>query len=251
MNWDSNLYDHNHAFVSKYGGELLPLLAPKKGEHILDLGCGTGDLAALINEEGAITIGLDNSFEMIKAATKKYPHIRFDLKEAHDFEYDTQFDAVFSNATLHWVTENKKAITCVYNALKPNGRFVAEFGGKGNVFNIIEALTTSLIKKGYPAAAEKQPWYFPSLSEYTGLLEANGFRVVLAAHFDRETLLKENAGLRNWLQMFAQPYLQHLNNSTQEQVIKDVEEMIKPTNYKNGHWYADYVRLRIVAIKTR
>jgi len=249
MKWDADLYDQKHDFVSGYGKDVIALLSPRKGERILDIGCGTGDLAEIIHKKGATVIGLDNSNEMIEAARRKYPHIRFDNKNANDFVYDVKFDAVFSNATLHWVLEYDKVLGCIYNVLKPNGRFVAEFGGKGNVASIVTAIKNALAKSGYPDKGNDPVWYFPSLSEYTSLLEKSGFRVVFASHFDRETVLKDDNGIINWLQMFGQHYLKGLPDEAIETVLKDVEEQIRPTNFKNGNWSIDYVRLRVVALK--
>jgi trans-aconitate methyltransferase len=249
MKWDSNLYDQRHDFVSKYGEGLVELLDPKQGELILDLGCGTGDLAHLVSQKNAVVTGMDNSPEMIEAARKKYPDLQFDLKPAEDFSYPIQFDAVFSNATLHWVPEKEKATRCIYEALKPGGRFVAEFGGKGNVSNIVKALIAALSNRGYAEQDAKSVWYFPSLSEYSSLLEQHGFRVVFAAHYDRETLLQDKSGIKNWIQMFGHPYLQDLSQETIDTIMNDVEEQVRATNFKHGNWYADYVRLRIKAVK--
>lgn len=249
MKWNTSLYDQQHDFVSRYGEELIELLNPQAGEHILDLGCGTGDLAALIHKKGATVTGLDNSTEMVDAARQKYPELKVDIKSASDFHYDNKMDAVFSNATLHWVLDYKNAVRCIYEVLKQKGRFVAEFGGKGNISNIINAVQASLIKHGYAAVAAQQVWYFPSLAEYTTLLEQNGFRVLWAAHFDRETLLKQDTGIQNWLLQFAQPFLQSLSETQKAIILKEVEEQLRPTNFKNGHWYTDYVRLRVLAIK--
>ncbi|WP_336514846.1 class I SAM-dependent methyltransferase [Pollutibacter soli] len=249
MKWDANLYDNNHSFVSKYGEDLINVLGPAPGEIILDIGSGSGDLADLIVKRNVKVIGIDNSREMVEAARNKYPHIQFDIGSASNFSYDIKFDAVFSNATLHWVPDYEKAITCIGNALKTGGRFVAEFGGKGNVSNITDALKFQLISKGYTAVAESPLWYFPSLSEYTTLLEQKGFRVTFAAHFDRETLLKGDDGMKNWLIMFGKSYLEKLELNVAEEIINRVENQLRATNFKNGNWYADYVRLRFVAIK--
>lgn len=227
----------------------MEVLSPGEGEHILDLGCGTGDLAALIAQKCARVTGIDNSEDMIAAARQKYPHIQFDLKSATDFSYDKAFDAVFSNATLHWVLESEKAIRCIHRSLKPDGRFVAEFGGAGNVALIIDALMQALVKYNYVQTARKQVWYFPSLSTYTTQLEQNGFRVVFAAHFDRPTLLKNGDGVQNWLQMFAWTYLQDVRPEERETLLQDVEKQVRHTNFREGKWFADYVRLRVVAIK--
>ena len=191
MKWNTRLYDQKHDFVSNYGKDVIKLLEPKKGEYILDLGCGTGDLAKIINDSGANVLGFDSSEEIIGKAREKYPLIDFKTGYAENFNFSEKFDAVFSNATLHWVLEKEKAIDCIYKSLKQGGRFVAEFGGKGNVNNIDTALRDSLKRHGYNDLANKKVWYFPSLSEYTSLLEKRGFRVTWASHFDRNTFLKE------------------------------------------------------------
>jgi len=249
MKWDTNLYDQKHDFVSKYGEEVIGLLSPKMGEEILDLGSGTGDLAEIIRQKGAVVTGIDNSKEMIEAARQKYPLIDFQVKSATSFSFDKKFDAVFSNAVLHWVLEKEKAVTQIYNCLKANGRFVAEFGGKGNVGHIVHALKTALIKNGYSEHSKKEIWYFPSLSEYASLLEQNNFRVIFATHFDRETLLKDDNGIKNWLHMFGSSYLKGLSDKNIEIILDDTEKQLKATNYRDGKWYADYKRVRIVALK--
>jgi len=249
MKWNTGLYDGKHGFVSKYGEDLVELLDPKEGERILDLGCGTGDLTEMIVQKGANVIGLDNSPEMIKAAASKYPYIPFDVRSATDFIYQEKFDAIFSNATLHWVPDHRKAIDCIYNNLKTGGRFVAEFGGKGNVDNIIRALRDALIRKDYADRAEKKLWFFPSLSEYASRLEEAGFRVVFAAHFDRPTLLEDKEGMVNWLRMFASSYIENLDKEVVNEILHETENRLRPTNFKNGNWYADYVRLRVVAYR--
>lgn len=249
MKWNTSLYDQKHAFVSQYGEAVVDLLAPKEGELILDLGCGTGDLAALIKSKGANVIGLDSSHQMIEAAKAKYPDIRFDQQSAADFAYDQLFDAVFSNATLHWVLEAESAVRCIRRALRPGGRFVAEFGGSGNVASIVAALQQALTNNGYAEAASRHAWYFPTLSAYTTLLEQNGFRVTTAFHFDRPTKLEDGNGIRNWLFQFAQPFFRGVEPARLEQILQEVEAALRPSNFKHGSWYADYVRLRVVALK--
>ena len=249
MKWNPGLYDNKHHFVSKYGEEVVDLLAPKKGELILDLGCGTGDLSALIAESGAVVTGVDSSAEMIASAREKYPHLDFHLASAQNFELKTQFDAVLSNATLHWVLEAEQAISCIYNHLKKGGRFVAEFGGKGNVNNITSALKNSLRRHGYVDLANTRVWYFPSLSAFAGLLEGRGFRVTMASHFDRPTLLQDQTGIRTWILMFGKRFLEGLSDQKVDIILSEVEDEIEATNYIGRQWYADYVRLRITARK--
>lgn len=142
VNWDANLYDNKHSFVSKYGKSLVELLAPKKGEKVLDLGCGTGDLANTLYKYGGEIVGVDKSENMVKQAINKYPHIQFMVQDVTNLAYHSEFDAVFSNATLHWVQPPIQALYGIYQSLKQGGRFVAEFGGKGN----IQTITSEIIQ---------------------------------------------------------------------------------------------------------
>lgn len=247
--WDSNLYQDKHAFVWQYGEDLLKLLNPKPGESILDLGCGTGQLTEKIALAGAEVIGIDSAPAMIEKARQNYPHLRFQLADARNFQVKQPLDAVFSNATLHWIKEADAAIASIHQALKSGGRFVAEFGGKGNIQAIIKALYSALTAFNIPTKA-LNPWYFPSIGEYATLLENQGFDVTYAILFDRPTALTEKeAGMANWIQMFAGNFFVELSTEQQTQVIRAIEQYLKPTLYHEGTWTADYRRIRIVAIK--
>ena len=147
--WNADLYNDKHAFVFTYGEDLVHLLDPKPGERILDLGCGTGYLTNLISGSGAHVTGIDNSPEMIEKAKSEYSNIDFEVLSATDFHFNKPFDAIFSNAALHWVLKKEKAIECMYNNLKPGGRLVIEMGGKNNVQSIINAIKQVLKKYGY------------------------------------------------------------------------------------------------------
>ncbi|MBW4564152.1 MAG: methyltransferase domain-containing protein [Mojavia pulchra JT2-VF2] len=249
-NWDSTLYEDKHAFVWQYGEDLLQLLNPKPGELILDLGCGTGQLTEKIAQTEAEVIGIDSAATMIEKARQNYPHIHFDVADARNFQVKQPLDAVFSNAVLHWIKEADEAIACIHQALKPGGRFVAEFGGKGNVQAIVKALCTAMKSVGIFEPQTLNPWYFPSISQYVTLLEQQGFDVIYATLFDRPTLLVEKeAGIANWIQMFASAFLVGMTVEQQIKVIRQVEDELKPTLYQEGTWTADYRRIRILAIK--
>jgi len=248
--WNSALYEKSHAFVWQYGESLLELLAPQAGEQILDLGCGTGQLTAKIAESGAFVQGIDSSLAMISTAKSNYPHISFATADARDFQVEVPLDAVFSNAVLHWIKEPEAAINCVAKALKPGGRFVAEFGGKGNVGAIARALLSVLSEIGFSEPEALNPWYFPSIGEYALLLENHGFEVSYAVLFDRPTSLEGgSAGMVNWIEMFAGGFLSGLSQEVQSHVISKVEERLRPALYHNGNWNADYRRIRVVAVK--
>lgn len=247
--WDAKLYDQSHAFVSQYGNHLIELLAPKEGERILDLGCGTGDLANKLHNIGVNVIGVDKSENMIVQAKSKYSQIEFSVQDATDLTFNQEFDAVFSNATLHWVQSPLKALTSIYNSIKKGGRFVAEFGGKGNVQTIVNAIINKMNEEEIPFQTEKYPWYYPSIGEYTNLMEQVGFRVTFAQHFDRPTPLQGEAGLANWINMFGSNLLEGIEDESKERIISKVEQALKTNLYQNGQWIADYKRIRVMGIK--
>ena len=248
--WNSALYEGNHAFVWEYGESLLELLVPKAGERILDLGCGTGQLTEKIAESGAFVYGIDSSLSMISTAKVNYPHINFAAADARSFQVEYPLDAVFSNAVLHWIKQPDAAIDCVAKALKPGGRFVAEFGGKGNVGAIVRAILSVLSEIGCEEPQALNPWYFPSIGEYAGLLEKQGFDVGYAVLFDRPTPLEGgSAGMANWIKMFAGGFLSGLSDDVRSHVIRTVEEHLRSVLYRDGNWSADYRRIRIVAVK--
>ncbi len=248
--WNSALYEKNHAFVWQYGESIVELLAPKAGEQILDLGCGTGQLTEQIAQSGAFVQGIDSSLSMISTAKVNYPHINFAAADARSFQVEEPLDAVFSNAVLHWIKQPEAAINCVEKALKPGGRFVAEFGGKGNVGAIVRALLSVLSEIGQLEPEALNPWYFPSIGEYAGLLEKQGFDVGYAVLFDRPTPLEGgSAGMVNWIEMFAAGFLSGLSDDVRSHVINSVEERLRPALYRDGNWIADYRRIRVVAVK--
>ncbi|NJS10991.1 MAG: class I SAM-dependent methyltransferase [Microcoleus sp. CSU_2_2] len=248
--WNTSLYEQQHAFVWQYGESLLELLAPKAGERILDLGCGTGQLTKKIAESGAFVHGIDSSLSMITQARSNYPQLDFAVADARDFQVDKPLDAVFSNAVLHWIKQPDAARDCVEKALKPGGRFVAEFGGKGNVQAIVAAILSVLSEIGSSEPEALNPWYYPSIGEYAGLLEKRGFEVSYAVLFDRPTLLEGgNAGMVNWIEMFAGGFFSGLSEEVRSQVINEVEQRLRSTQYRDGNWIADYRRIRVIAIK--
>jgi trans-aconitate methyltransferase len=246
--WDAEAYDRKHAFVFEYGEDLLSLLAPQPGERILDVGCGTGHLTNKIAAAGARVIGLDSSPEMIATGRAAYPEVEFVLADASDFSFAEPFDAIFSNAALHWVERAEAAVVCMARALRPGGRFVIEMGGHGNIERIavaLEAAVRDLLGREVDARN-----FFPRVSEYTSLLEKHGFEVRTAHLFDRPTRLEEgDAGLRHWIAMFRGQLLAGVSADEHEAILRRVEDALRPALFHDGAWYADYRRLRVTATK--
>lgn len=250
MKWNAELYDDKHAFVFQYGENLLELLDAKPGEHILDLGCGTGYLTKQIQDTGASVIGIDSSPDMIKQAQANHPGVEFGVANATNFYFAEPFDAVFSNAVLHWILDQDELIKTVYESLKPGGRFVAEMGGRGNVGKMIEATQEVLLRHGYVEQAAKVIWYFPGLGEYTKRLEDQGFRVTYATHYNRKTPLQDgDKGVAKWIAMFGSQYLEGVSESEKQELITEITAILEPFYNEDGQWYADYKRLRFIAVK--
>lgn len=247
--WNTDLYNEKHSYVYKYGEDLLNLLEPKKDEKVLDLGCGTGHLTNLIASSGADVTGLDMSPNMISDAKKNYPTLNFITADATNFNFSEEFDSVFSNAVLHWIKEKEKVIKCVYNSLKKDGRFVAEFGGKNNIHRVQTALKDELRRAGFTQNAGLNTWFYPSVAEYTALLEEAGFTVNFVRYFKRDTFLKDGDNIADWLEMFAKSFFNNVEDPEKVKIIDKVQERLSKTNFKDGKWFIDYVRLRFIATK--
>ncbi|AYN68194.1 class I SAM-dependent methyltransferase [Euzebyella marina] len=248
--WNAKQYNDKYSFVYDYGKSLIKLLDPQPKEQVLDLGCGSGQLTSEIAAFGSEVTGIDKSESMIEEAKKRFPNLHFEVGDATSYDAEGTYDAVFSNAALHWVTDYQEAIVKMYQNLKPGGRLVVELGGEGNVEAIVSALRHSLLTHGFVEQSNLKLWYFPSVSEYTWALEAEGFKVTFAQWYERSTeLADEESGLRDWLGMFAKPFFKGVDKKMVSEIISEVEQTIKPELYQEGKWLADYKRIRVVAQK--
>jgi trans-aconitate methyltransferase len=235
--WDAARYQARHSYVFVHGESLIELLAPRPGERIVDLGCGSGQLTTKIAESGADVTGIDRSEEMIAEARSNFPALRFNVADAANFMVDKPVDAVFSNAVLHWVKDADGVAKSVARALHPGGRFVVEMGGKGNVQTISDAVREV-------AGPVETPWYFPSVGEYTSLLERHGFEIAFATLFDRPTRVEGEDGMEDWLTMFGGPLVGEHGASA---IRREVANRLRPKMFQDGAWTLDYRRLQVIA----
>jgi trans-aconitate methyltransferase len=241
--WDPDRYAKNARFVADLGAPLIDLLAPKAGERILDLGCGDGALTEKLVACGCTVVGVDGSAEQVAAARKRGLDARVMKGEALGFDHE--FDAVFSNAALHWMKRADAVIDGVRRALKPGGRFVAEMGGAGCVAKVRAALTAALARRGISAGL-LDPWYFPTAEDYYGRLQAHGFSIDSIKLFDRPTELP--GSLTAWLETFGEPFTSALPPGERDDLRRQVEDGLRPALCgADGIWRADYVRLRFAA----
>ena len=247
--WDAELYEAKHNFVWKFGSGVVDLLGPKPGERILDLGCGTGQLTQKIADCGAEVVGFDSSPEMIGQARQNFPNIRFVLGNAAEMSFNQEFDAVFSNAALHWMMAADDVVRGITAALRPGGRLTAEFGGKGNIAHILTAIETVLVRYFGAGSIPAGRTYFPSIAEYGALLEQRGLELQLGQLFDRPTPLEGGSGMEDWIRQFKWYYFEGLPREQRSKALAEVIEELRPNLWDGTQWIADYRRLRIVAVK--
>jgi SAM-dependent methyltransferase len=245
--WDPERYARNAGFVAELGMPVVDLLSPQPGERVLDLGCGDGVLTAKLLALGCEVVGVDASAAQVAAARARGVEAR--VLDGHALDYTEAFDAVFSNATLHWLRRPDEVIEGVWRALRPGGRFVGELGGHGCVATICGALVDALDRRGIDGAA-RIPWYFPTVEDYGERLARRGFSVPFVKLFPRPTPLPGD--ITGWLETFAESFTQAVEPGSRGDYLAEVRDRLRPLlSDDEGRWTADYVRLRFAAIKPR
>ncbi|MBZ5580392.1 MAG: methyltransferase domain-containing protein [Acidobacteriia bacterium] len=243
--WEPASYARHARFVSDLGSAVVELLAPRAGERILDLGCGDGALTKKLVDLGCAVVAVDSSAPQVEAARKLGLDAR--VMSAEELPFRAEFDAVFSNAVLHWIQNADAMMAAVCRSLRPGGRFVAECGGSGCVHKVRTALVQALDRRGIDGEA-RVPWYFRTPGDFATRLERAGFRVDCIALLPRPTPLPGD--LIGWLEVFAQSFLQGLSSAAREEYLQEVRTVLEPQlRQSDGTWVADYVRLRFAATK--
>jgi trans-aconitate methyltransferase len=239
--WTSDTYRANAAYVPALGEAVFQLLNPRAGERILDVGCGEGSLTERLVAAGATVVGVDASEEMVAAARARGLDAR--MIDAERLPFEREFDAVFSNAALHWVRDHDAMLAGVRRALKPGGRFVAEFGGHGNVAAIQVAIRSVLAHRGWETNIHR---YYATPAEYSARLQTHGFSVSHIDLIPRPTPLP--TGIRGWLETFERATLDRIPRHQRDSFLEDVEDLLRQEVCDSyGNWTAHYVRLRFLA----
>jgi 2-isopropylmalate synthase len=243
--WNASEYIKHAAFVPLFVSDVMSLLEPQPTDKSLDIGCGDGELTFKLQEQGCQVIGIDASPSMVAATQNR--GVKAYVIDGHYLDFKQEFNAVFSNAALHWLTKPEQVIQGVYAALKPHGRFVAEMGGAGNIAALLNAMQ-SVFREHSEFGEFKSPWFFPSVEEYKQLLEQAGFAVSYIELIPRPTPLA--SGIEKWLEIFAEGIIRHLSPEQKQQFLIEVREKLLNTLYtEQDGWVADYVRLRFKAVK--
>jgi SAM-dependent methyltransferase len=243
--WNPETYKREAAFVPELGGGALEWLAPAPGERILDLGCGDGQLTERIAAAGAQVTGIDASPQMVAGARGRGIDATEGAAESLPFA-DASFDAVFSNAVLHWVRGQDEMMAEVHRVLRPGGRFVAEMGGHGNIAALRVAFAAVLAQLGHASLGDRGN-YYPTPDAYTARLERHGFTVARMLHFPRPTPLGAG-GMAGWLNTFCRGALDALPADLRETAVEQTVALLAPALCdEQGRWTADYVRLRFIA----
>ena len=223
QNWNAAEYQKHASFVPSLANSVIELLNPRKGEKILDIGCGDGELTQQLKEKGCLVIGIDSSPSMVESTKNR--GIEAYVIDGQTIDFQNQFDAVFSNAALHWLTQPERVIKGVYLSLKPNGRFVAEFGGYGNIATLLKAMQ-EVFRENTGFGEFKNPWFFPSVAEYKTLLEKQGFKINSIELIPRPTPLK--SGVEKWLEIFAKGITSHLDPEQKILFLSAVKNKLMP-----------------------
>ena len=250
QNWNADNYSSNFSFVYNYGQDVINLIEFENVKSIIDLGCGTGTLTKILHDKGFDVTGIDASQEMLAKAKNNYPEINFIHSDAVNFSVESKVDVIFSNAVLHWIDKKNQSnmMNCVYNALNDNGQFVFEMGGYGCCEIIHEALRESFTKRNHEYI---MPFYFPKIGEYANMLEQTGFTVKFAVLFARPTKLNGINGVYDWIKMFVSAPFKNINHDEKEEIMREAAEsdLVRSKLFHDGNYYADYVRLRMRAVK--
>ena len=248
ISWNAEDYEEKFSFVHRYGEDVLDMVEKGDGGLAVDLGCGTGPLTPLLRDKGYRVIGIDESEQMVEAASAAHPDIEFIRGNALTFSLTQKADVIFSNAVFHWIDKDKqgKLAQNLSEQLVPGGMLVTEFGGSGCAQAVHSALEACFQQRGlvYPRV-----FYFPTIGEYASVLENAGFKVTFASLFDRPTMQSTQNGLTDWICTFVKKPFEGMVESMRQEILKETEEKLRSRLYVDGKWYIDYVRIRVKAVK--
>ena len=248
ITWQAENYKDNFSFVHQYGEDVLDLITGDTSQFVVDLGCGNGALTHKLSERGFRVLGIDDSSEMLALAKRQYSELSFLQGNALNFQLEEKADVIFSNAVFHWIDADRQEemLRNLFCQLKPGGQLVCEFGGKGCAELVHSTLEELFSARDF---SYLRAFYFPSIGEYTSLMESCGFKVTYAILFDRPTPQKNENGLEEWIRMFDKKPFEGMSESTVKEILTEASEKLRPVLFREDRWFIDYVRIRIRAVK--
>lgn len=246
--WNAKNYTNNFSFVHQYGEDVLKLIDAPAGSSVLDLGCGNGALTKKLQKLGFQVQGMDSSEDMLTIARQNYLDIGFKYGDATEFTLAEPVDVIFSNAVFHWIDAEKQDALAAHiaNALKPGGTLVCEFGGKDCAESVHATLEQCFAKHGLKYQRFN---YFPTIAEYSAVLERNGLRPDYAVLFDRPTPQSPGKTVVDWIEMFVRVPFRGMEEKQKAEILQEAENLLRPKLCRDDKWIIDYVRIRVRARK--
>lgn len=256
--WDAADYARHAASQQAWGRALVERLALTGGERVLDVGCGNGVLSAHIAARvprGAV-LGVDSSPEMIELAVATHPpathpNLSFQVQDASDLRVDAPVDAVLSNAALHWVWDHRPVLSGIHRALRPGGRVVLSFGGKGNAEAALAVLFQAIASGPWARHFEDFPfpYYFPGPEDYGKLVEASGLIAERLELVPRDMAVAGTEGMAGWIRTTWQPYTGQVPEGERDAFIRAVAEAYVRAHPPDGNGivHTGMMRLELLA----
>lgn len=247
MKWNAQNYQATCGRVTEHGSKLVDVLRELHPKRVLDLGCGTGVLTNDIAGFAEEVVGIDQSDTMIEKARTLYPNIEFMVMDACNLPWNGRFDAVFSNAVLHFIKAQDQLLASVHRTLADGGFFVCEFGTDGNLQHLLEAVERACTRRG---KAYTLRFFYPAEALYKRLLEAHGFFVQSIKTYDLDTkLIEGEPGLRNWVNQIFYTEMQWFGDAERAELLDEIERDLRDEQWDGSEWHLPNKRLQVVARK--
>jgi len=260
IKWNAADYAANSTVQQTWARELIARLNLRGDEHILDVGCGDGKVTAELARAvpRGLAVGVDASGEMIAFAKKSFPrsetsNLQFQIADAREMSFKTKFDLVFSNAALHWVDDHEAILRGAASVLKPGGRLVVSFGGKGNAHDVFLALRPEMRLKRWREFFRRMPmpYFFYAPADYKKWLPKFGFQINRLSLSPKDATYAGAEGFATWLRTTWIPYVQRVPENLREEFIAAVTAryIAKHPPDKSGQIHVCMERLEIDAVK--
>lgn len=254
--WNPEDYAKNSDAQLKWARSLTKNLQLSEYKSILDVGCGDGKITADFANDLAKSrvVGVDASPEMIvyakgKYSQSQYPNLSFACMDARSLEFNSEFNLVFSNATLHWVDNHQEFLKGANQALKDKGRLIISCGGRGNaaeVLNTFTELTATDTWQPYFANFDN-PYFFYGLEDYQTWLEQSGFAVKRLELVPKDMTHQGQEGLAGWIRTTWMPFTKCVPDERRDEFIAHFVELYLANNSldSQGLTHVSMVRLEV------